>query len=120
MNDGGSVVAVELGFDRFTAETIVEACRAEGFDVEFLQMDESGIAPGVVALAPHRLLAREVDLDEVMQIVNRSFPQTEHDLEFASSMPRRRSRLVMMRLVAVAVFIVMFAPGIFMLIAGYL
>lgn len=74
--EGGRFVEVQLGFDRFEAATIAEACRADGFDVELLLMDANGTAPGRVALAPHRLLAREADLEMVTRIVNRSIPQT--------------------------------------------
>jgi len=74
--DGGSgFVEVQLGFDRFEATMIAEACRAEGFDVQLRLMDASGTVPGRVALAPHRLLARESDLEMVTRIVNRSIPQ---------------------------------------------
>ncbi len=73
-DEGSRFVEVQLGFDRFEAAMIAEACRADGFDVELLLMDASGTVAG--GLAPHRLLARETDLDMVTRIVNRSIPQT--------------------------------------------
>jgi len=75
--DGRSrFVEVQLGFDRFEATMIAEACRAEGFDVQLRLMDASGAVPGRVALTPHRLMAREADLEMVTRIIARSIPQT--------------------------------------------
>jgi len=73
--EGSRFVEVQLGFDRFEATIVTEACRAEGFDVQPLLMDSSGAVPGRVALVPHRMLAREADLEAVTRIVNRSSPQ---------------------------------------------
>ncbi len=106
---GGRIVEVELGFDRFEATTIVEACRAEGLEVELLQMDRNGVAPGFVALAPHRLLAREIDLEMVTRIVDRSFPQSEHELHAEGDASVRRPGRIVVRLVAVAMLALILA-----------
>ncbi len=111
MNDSGrgadSVVELELGFERSQASTIVEACRAEGYDVERSQLDSHGLAPGPAPLAPHRLLAREADLDALTEIVNRSFPQTKQDTEpLSSAQGRHHARIVVVFAVALLVMIV--------------
>jgi len=104
----GRVTDVEVGFDRFEAAMILESCRAEGLQVEFLQMDRNLLGPGHVE--PHRLLVLEADLEAVMQIINRSFPLTEHDVEAASPVPRRRPRPIGLRIGAVVIFIMILGP----------
>lgn len=75
------MVRVELGFDRFSALVAAEACRAEGYDVEFVQMDANGVHPGAAPLVPHHLLVRRADLNPITEIVGRSFPLIEQDAE---------------------------------------
>jgi len=46
-----------------------------------------------------------VDLEPVMQIINRSFPLTEHDVETVSPVPRQRSRHIGIRIGAMVIFV---------------
>lgn len=76
-DSASSVVALELGFDRFEALTVTQACRAAGYAVELLHMDQNGVEPGFIALGPHRLLVRTTDVDGVTAIIARSIPQAD-------------------------------------------
>lgn len=67
-----AVVEIDVGFDRFHAQLLVEACRAEGCTVELLTMDDSGQAPGLPALVPHKLLVFQQDLEVVRAVLRRS------------------------------------------------
>lgn len=66
------IVRLELGFDRFEAQIIQEACRAQELTVEVLFMDEGGNAPGRTALEPHLLLVRTDEVEQARQIIARS------------------------------------------------
>jgi len=98
-HDAGRLVDVDLGVDAFEAATIVEACRADGFDVELLEMDRYG-TPGFSAFPPHRMLVREADLESVNQIVNRSFRPADHDVHSERYLQGRRRRRIVARVVA--------------------
>jgi len=109
-NRSGELTHLELGFDRFEAATIRDACRAAGFDVELLEMDRNGLAPGFVALVPHRLLVRAADLEDIQQIVNRSFPQPGFGASSSSYVPRRSFRRMATKLVAIAILATILIP----------
>ena len=69
---GDEIVTIELGFDRFEAHLLAEACRAEGCTVELLTMDDLGQAPGRLAGMPHRLLVWRSELRTVEAVIARS------------------------------------------------
>lgn len=66
------VVSVDVGFDRFHAELLAEACRQEGCVVELLTMDDSGTSPGLPAGMPHRLLVRRSEREKVQAVLART------------------------------------------------
>jgi hypothetical protein len=70
------IVPIDVGFDRFHAHLLLEACRAEGCSVELLTMDDNGQAPGLPALLPHRLLARDSEIETVRRVIARTRPTT--------------------------------------------
>ena len=71
-SDDVEIVTLRLGFDRFDAHLVTEACRAEGLTVELLTMDDHGSLPGNLAVIRHRLLARSDELGDVRRILARS------------------------------------------------
>lgn len=66
------LVSIDVGFDRFQAHLLAEACRAEGCSVELLTMDDNGQVPGLPALLPHRLLVHESELATVRAVLTRT------------------------------------------------
>ncbi len=66
-----AIVEVEIGWDAVKAHLIAEALRADGVDIELRLMDSNGMAPGQVALMPHRVMVRLSDLDLAMLIIDR-------------------------------------------------
>lgn len=64
-----SPVTVPLGSDRFRAQLIAEACRAEGIKVEVLFGDDSGFNPHLGLLQGHRLLVAPADVERVEAII---------------------------------------------------
>ncbi len=75
--DDVEIVTLRLGFDRFNAHIVTEACRDEGLTVELLTMDDQGSLPGNLAVLRHRLLVRADELDEVRQVLARSGDDAE-------------------------------------------
>jgi hypothetical protein len=67
-----SLVYVPVGNDRFRAQVIAEACRAEGIRVELLTADNSGVDPVMGIMQGHRLLVAAADADRVRAIARRS------------------------------------------------
>ncbi len=67
-------VALPVGSDRFAAQVIVEACRAEGIRVELLTADALGVDPILGRMQQHKLLVRPEDLPRVRAIVERGGP----------------------------------------------
>jgi len=68
----GNLVYVPVGSDRFRAQMITEACRAEGLRVELLTADESGVDPIMGRIQGFRLLVAAGDADRARAIVHRS------------------------------------------------
>lgn len=68
----GNLVYVPVGGDRFSAQMIAEACRAEGLRVELLTADESGVDPIMGRIQGFRLLVAAADADRVRAIVGLS------------------------------------------------
>jgi len=66
------LVYVPVGGDRFRAQMIAEACRAEGIRVELLTADESGVDPVMGRLQGFRLLVAAADEGRVRAILRRS------------------------------------------------
>ena len=56
---------VRVGFDRFRAELLVEACIAAGLEVKLLAADDSGFTVD----QPHRLLVRSNEFEKVLAII---------------------------------------------------
>jgi len=67
-----NLVYVPVGGDRFRAQMIAEACRAEGIRVELLTADESGVDPVMGRLQGFRLLVTAADEGRVRAIIGRS------------------------------------------------
>ena len=67
-----NLVYVPVGGDRFRAQMIAEACRAEGIRVELLTADESGVDPVMGRLQGFRLLVTAADEGRVRAIVDRT------------------------------------------------
>ena len=61
------LVYVPLGGDRFEAQLIAEACRAEGYEVKLLLSDDSGYG----ALQSHRLLVHSDDLAKIEALIEK-------------------------------------------------
>lgn len=57
---------IPVGTDRFRAQVIAEACRAEGLDVELLMSDDTYF------YAEIRLLAHADQLEQVLAVVQKS------------------------------------------------
>jgi hypothetical protein len=70
------VVYVPVGGDRFEAQVIAEACRADGIRVELLTADDGGVDPYLGLVQGHRLLVSASDLDRVRAIVARRSEST--------------------------------------------
>ena len=68
----GNLVYVPVGGDRFRAQMIVEACRAEGLRVELPTADESGVHPIMGRIQGFRLLAAAGEVDRVRAVIGRS------------------------------------------------
>jgi Tfp pilus assembly protein PilN len=68
------IVVIRVGSDRFRAQLIAEACRAEGITVELLTGDDSGVDPFMAMIQQHRLLVAAGDADRVRAIVDRGSP----------------------------------------------
>ncbi len=68
-NDDAELVDLPVGYDRTAAFMIVARCEAEGIPIRLLTMDENGLAPGIAALAEHRVLVREEDRERVDAII---------------------------------------------------
>ena len=66
------LVYVPVGGDRFRAQVIAETCRAEGFRVELLTADESGVDPVMGRIQGFRLLVAASDVGRVHAIVGRT------------------------------------------------
>ena len=56
---------VRVGFDRFRAELLVEACIAAGLEVKLFAADDSGFTVD----QPHRLLVRSDEFEKVLAII---------------------------------------------------
>jgi hypothetical protein len=69
------VVVIQIGSDRFRAQVIAEACRAEGITVELLTGDDSGVDPFMAIIQQHRLLVAAEDADRVRAVVERGSPR---------------------------------------------
>ena len=65
------LVYVPVGGDRFRAQLIAEACKAEGLRVELLTADDSGTDPVIGHIQGHRLLVAASDEGRVRAIVGR-------------------------------------------------
>jgi len=65
------LVYVPVGVDRFRAQMVAAACRAEGLRVELLTADGSGVDPIMGRIQGFRLLVRSADLARVQAIVGR-------------------------------------------------
>lgn len=63
------MIELPVGYDRTVASMIVARCEAEEIPVKLLTMDENGLAPGIAALAEHRVLIRETDRERVDSII---------------------------------------------------
>lgn len=63
---------VPVGTDRFRAQVIAEACRAEGLEVELLTADDNGTFSMYGEIQQHRLLVRSGDLAQVLALIQRS------------------------------------------------
>ena len=63
------LVELTVGYDRTAAFMIVARCEAEEIPIKLLTMDDNGLAPGIVALAQHRVLVRETDRERVESII---------------------------------------------------
>jgi hypothetical protein len=68
------IVVIRVGSDRFRAQVIAEACRAEGITVELLTGDDSGVDPFMAVLQQHRLLVAAPDADRVRAVIERGAP----------------------------------------------
>lgn len=68
------LVYVPVGTDRFRAQVIAEACRAEGIQAEILTADDDGTDPYMTLMQRHRLLVHRRDLPAVQGIIDRSGP----------------------------------------------
>jgi hypothetical protein len=66
------LVYLPVGEDRFRAQVIAEACRAEGVRVELLTADASGVDPVIARLQEFRLLVAAADVDRVQAILRRT------------------------------------------------
>ena len=66
------LVYMLVGGERFRAQMIAEACRAEGLQVELLTADESGVDPIMGRIQGFRLLVAATEVDRVRAIVGRS------------------------------------------------
>lgn len=64
------LVTLDVGFSSFRAEIVVARCRADGIKAHFLPMDENGLAPGRVALFPHRILVERRHAAAVRSIID--------------------------------------------------
>jgi len=62
---------VDVGPDRFRAELIAEACKADGIRVELLTADDDGTFPYWGIIQHHRLLIRSDDRDRVEAVLRR-------------------------------------------------
>jgi len=69
---GDELAYIPLGGDRYRAHLIAEAVRAEGFKVELLTADDSGVDPFLAMIQSHRLLVRSEDVDRIQAIVDQS------------------------------------------------
>lgn len=67
----GELVYVPVGEDRFVAQVVAEACRAEGIHVELLTADNLGVDPIFGRIQGHRLLVAAADVDRVKAILHR-------------------------------------------------
>ena len=67
------LTVLRIGADRFQAQLVVEACRAEGLRVELLGGDDSGVDPFLGLVQGHRLLVRETDVERVQEIIARQW-----------------------------------------------
>lgn len=63
------LVELEVGYDRIRASMVIARCEAEDIPIRLLTMDEHGLAPGIAALAEHRILIRVDDRVRVEEIV---------------------------------------------------
>ena len=69
---GPKLIELPVGYDRTAASMIVARCEAEQIAIRLLTMDENGLAPGIAALAEHRVLIRDTDRERVESIIRRS------------------------------------------------
>jgi len=67
---------LDVGPDRFHAQLIAEACRADGLEVELLTADDDGTDPWWGVIQHHRLLIHSEDRDTVTRVAGRAFPAT--------------------------------------------
>jgi len=65
-------VSIPVGPDRFAAQVIAEACRAEGIRVELITADAFGVDPILGRIQQHHLLVRPEDVPLVKEILARS------------------------------------------------
>ena len=68
----GKICEIEVGFDRFRALLIIEACEAAGVEARLRQMDENGLTPGLIALQQHRIMIHCEDELIAQSIVDQS------------------------------------------------
>lgn len=66
------LIELTVGYDRTAAFMIVARCEAEEIPIKLLTMDENGLAPGIAALAEHRVLIRETDRERVDSIIRQT------------------------------------------------
>jgi hypothetical protein len=62
------LVSIDVGFDRFHAQLLAEACRAEGCTVELL-VDDLATATGQLVGMPNRLLVRRSEVETIEAII---------------------------------------------------
>jgi hypothetical protein len=86
---GSDVLTVDVGYDRFTFDLILAKCKASGVTVWPLQMDENGLAPGFIAMVPHKILVRPGDLPRLKAIIEDVQPGPSGDDAQAVSGLRR-------------------------------
>ena len=85
-------VTVDIGYDRFTFDLILAKAKASGVQVWPLQMDQQGLAPGFVALAPHKIMVRPKDLPALRDIIAEVQPPAATASEATLPWPKRLLR----------------------------
>jgi len=94
------ICEIEVGYDRFRAHLIIEACDAAGVTVRLRQMDENGLTPGFAALQPHRILVKRMDVPIALEIVGQSL-MTEPESRAWTNSPGPERKLLAWSFIAV-------------------